>query len=47
MLIDGNRTSHTYNEKIAAEILDNIDKKHLTLLTELEMKFNQLLKIPD
>lgn len=47
MLIDRNRTSHTYNEKTAKEILRNIDQKYINQLVELEQKFNQLIESQD
>jgi nucleotidyltransferase substrate binding protein (TIGR01987 family) len=36
MLIDRNRTSHTYNEEIAESILQNIQQRHHPLLKALE-----------
>ena len=42
MLVDRNRTSHTYNEKIANEILQNIDQMYVAELVELEDKLYQL-----
>ena len=42
MLLDRNRTSQTYNEKITVEILRNIDKQYIEQLMELEVKFSQL-----
>jgi nucleotidyltransferase substrate binding protein (TIGR01987 family) len=47
MLIDRNRTSHTYNEKTAREILRNIDQQYINQLVELEQKFNQLIESQD
>ncbi|WP_136064809.1 nucleotidyltransferase substrate binding protein [Modicisalibacter radicis] len=35
MLVDRNRTSHTYNEKTAQDILDNIEQSHHTQLMAL------------
>lgn len=42
MLTDRNRTSHTYNEKTAEQILQNIDQWYLAQLVELETRFRQL-----
>jgi nucleotidyltransferase substrate binding protein (TIGR01987 family) len=42
MLVDRNRTSHTYNEKTANEILQNIDQMYTAELMELEDKLHQL-----
>lgn len=36
MLIDRNRTSHTYNEELAESILQNIQQRHHPLLKALE-----------
>ncbi len=47
MLIDRNRTSHTYNEKTATEILRNIDQRYIKQLVELERKFHQLNESQD
>ena len=42
MLVDRNRTSHTYNEKTANEILQNIDQMYIAKLIELEGTLHQL-----
>jgi nucleotidyltransferase substrate binding protein (TIGR01987 family) len=42
MLIDRNRTSHTYNEQTAAEILANIDHLYFAQLIQLAEKMDQL-----
>ena len=42
MLLDRNRTSHTYNEKIAEEILSSIEKSYLTALQSLSAKLRAL-----
>jgi nucleotidyltransferase substrate binding protein (TIGR01987 family) len=42
MLVDRNRTSHTYNEKVANEILLNIEKMYVAKLIELEDRLAQL-----
>ena len=42
MLVDRNRTSHTYNEKIANEILQNIDEMYIAELIRLEDRFHHL-----
>ena len=42
MLIDRNKTSHTYNEETAEEIVQNICEKHLDLLTALKQKMAAL-----
>jgi nucleotidyltransferase substrate binding protein (TIGR01987 family) len=47
MLIDRNRTSHTYNEKTAKEILRNIDQQYINQLVALEQKFNRLIENQD
>ena len=38
MLIDRNKTSHTYNEETAEEIVQNICERHVGLLTALKQK---------
>jgi nucleotidyltransferase substrate binding protein (TIGR01987 family) len=38
MLIDRNKTSHTYNEETAEEIYGNIVNKHFNLLLKLKLK---------
>ncbi|ROT99320.1 nucleotidyltransferase [Marinobacter sp. R17] len=40
MLQDRNRTSHTYNEETAEEILASIDQHYLTLFTELDRRMD-------
>lgn len=35
MLVDRNRTSHTYNEKTAQDILSNIEQSHHAQLMAL------------
>lgn len=42
MMGDRNRTSHTYNEKIADEILRNIEQAYIERLIELEKRFLRL-----
>jgi nucleotidyltransferase substrate binding protein (TIGR01987 family) len=42
MLVDKNGTSHTYNEKTANEILQNIDQMYVAELMGLEDKLHQL-----
>ena len=42
MLIDRNRTSHTYNEETAQAILNNITSEHYPLLVELEKRLLKL-----
>ena len=42
MLIDRNRTSHTYNEATAEEIVQNIHAQHLPLLLALKVKLESL-----
>lgn len=38
MLVDRNKTSHTYNEETVEEIVQNICEKHFELLTALRQK---------
>lgn len=38
MLVDRKKTSHTYNEETAEEIVQNICEKHFELLTALRQK---------
>lgn len=42
MLIDRNRTSHSYNAQTAKEILSNIDDQYLALLLQLSQKLHEL-----
>ncbi len=42
MLIDRNRTSHTYNEETAESILSNIRNRYHQLFSNLDEKLNQL-----
>lgn len=42
MLIDRNKTSHTYNEEIAEEIFLKIINKHYAVLLALKKKMNSL-----
>ncbi len=42
MLTDGNRTSHTYNEQTAKEILQNIDQLYIEHLVALKDTLQQL-----
>ena len=35
MLLDRNRTSHTYNEQVAAQILKNITEQHIHQLRDM------------
>jgi len=42
MLIDRNRTSHTYNEETAESILGNIRNRYHSLFKELNEKLRQL-----
>jgi len=44
MLIDRNRTSHTYNEETAESILSNIRNRYHQLFKELDEKLRQLTK---
>jgi len=41
MLVDRNRTSHTYNEETAESILKNIKKKYHKLFKDLDMRLKQ------
>ena len=42
MLVDRNRSSHTYNEELAEEITTNILTRHFPLLTALRQKMEQV-----
>lgn len=42
MLQDRNRTVHTYNEKTAQAILENIDQKYLEVLESLKQVFDKI-----
>jgi nucleotidyltransferase substrate binding protein (TIGR01987 family) len=42
MLIDRNRTAHTYNQKTAEEILHNVDQRYIDQLLELEETVQKL-----
>ena len=42
MMVDRNRTSHTYNEKTARVITENIEQTYIGQFIELEKKFDEL-----
>ena len=44
MLVDRNKTSHTYNEETAAEIMQKVCGGHFQLLSELGLKMAALGK---
>lgn len=43
MMLDRNRTSHVYDEKLAIEIYNNIKSHHTDLLQNLLHKFEKIL----
>lgn len=43
MMLDRNRTSHVYDEKLALEIFNNIKDRHIKLLNMLVVKFETIL----
>ena len=43
MIKSRNQTSHTYNEKIAEEIVENIRKRYFVLFKDFEIKMNSFL----
>lgn len=43
MLQDRNRTTHTYNEEVAAAIAANIRQRYFTLFVSLRVRFTQLV----
>ncbi len=47
MLIDRNRTSHTYNEKIAEQILQSINQEYLEQLIKLKNHLHRLINALD
>ncbi len=44
MLVDRNKTSHTYNQDIAQAILENIDNSHYRLFFAFEDKMTELMQ---
>lgn len=46
MLIDRNRSSHTYNEAVAEAIVTNILARHFPLLIALQQRLTPLLASP-
>ena len=42
MLVDRNRSSHTYNEEVADDIAANIQTRHCGLLVALQQKMQEL-----
>jgi len=44
MLVDRNRSSHTYNEEVADDIATNILNKHCVLLVALQQKMQDFEK---
>jgi hypothetical protein len=43
MMLDRNRTSYVYDEKLALEIFNNIKTRHIKLLNMLVEKFETIL----
>ncbi len=42
MLVDRNKTAHTYNESTATEIIDNVDRIYFDCFKALEQQFHAL-----
>lgn len=43
MMVDRNKTSHTYDREAALEIYNNIKRNHIKYLKDLKSKFEEIL----